>query len=90
MTHEEPDDRMTDQELDASIKGGLIVLTLAACLLGAFLLAGCATWSHPYKDETAFQMDWYTCELSVAPAQDPLRIVLLRSQCMKLKGWREG
>ena len=71
-------------------KARLIAVLLAAATIGAILLiAGCATWSHPFKDESAFHMDAYECEVQAAPVQDPVRAMMMRQRCMELKGWRQ-
>jgi hypothetical protein len=55
----------------------------------AVLLVGCATWSHPYKDASAFEMDLYTCQVQAGPVQDPWRAQEMQRRCMQLKGWRQ-
>ena len=69
----------------------LVVVVAIAAALGAFaLLTGCATWSHPFKDASAFHMDAYACEVQAAPVQDPWRALEMKKSCMRLKGWRDS
>ena len=69
---------------------GLTRVFAVALIILAVLLVGCATWSHPYKDAAAFEMDLYTCQVQAGPVQDPWRAQDLQRRCMKLKGWRES
>ena len=68
----------------------LVVTAAIAAALGAFaLLIGCATWSHPTKPASAFYQDEYACDKDVAATQDPMRAMMMKDRCMRLKGWRQ-
>lgn len=66
----------------------LLALLLGAVCIGLVLLAGCATWTHPYKDAAAFEMDLHQCEVQAAPAE-PMRAMVMKDRCMRVQGWRQ-
>lgn len=58
-------------------------------IIATLLLAGCATWSHPTKQPSAFYEDEYACDKDVAATNDQMRAMLMKDRCMRLKGWRQ-
>src|SRR5690348_9186218 len=63
----------------------------SAALAIALLLAGCASrqlYSHPTKDEVAFQQDLYDCERDAAPVADARAHNGMMDRCMRVKGWQ--
>lgn len=73
-----------------SLVGTVVIFLIIAGIMGLVsLLTGCATWHHPFKDEAAFHMDAYDCDVQAAPVQDPMRAMMMKDRCMRLKGWRQ-
>ena len=72
----------------------LVATAAIAALIGVIsaailLVTGCASWSHPTKPASAFYQDEYACDKDVAATQDPMRAMMMKDRCMRLKGWRQ-
>lgn len=60
----------------------------AIVILFLLLLTGCATWTHPTKDEIDYRSDLYECEVQAAAVQAEWRALQMKVRCMQVKGWR--